>query len=39
MNTFAFTAYLNSGALEIKDNLLKGGVIEKRLRTTATEFI
>ena len=38
MKTFAFTAYLKSGGLKHR-TLLKGGVVVKRVRTTATEFI
>ena len=35
INTFVFTIYLMSGGAWNKGHLLKGGVVEKRLRTTA----
>jgi len=38
INTFAFAAYFKSGGLKQKI-ITKGGVVEKKLRTTATEFI
>ena len=34
INTFVFTAYIKSGGTETKDNYSRGGVVEKRLRTT-----
>jgi len=36
-NTFVFTTYLKSVGRETKKNYLKGGVVEKRLETTASD--